>query len=215
MTSYYKMHAPIYDFTRWMFLFERQQIIRDLSLKPGEIVVDVGCGAGKNLRMLREAVGEKGEIIAVDCSEAMVRKTRARVRKAGWRNVRVVDDEYGWNTVTRGEADAVLFSYSLSMIPSWQSALNCAREELKWTGRVGIVDFCPALPGLWSRAFAKWMAFNHVDVDRSYRSTLDRHFQTQLWTTRTVWGPAWVYFRYVGHRIAASRNTLDSTAKLV
>jgi hypothetical protein len=43
---------------------------------------------------------------------------RERVRTAGWKNVHVIDHEYGWNTVTRGEATAVLFSYSLSMIPS-------------------------------------------------------------------------------------------------
>jgi S-adenosylmethionine-diacylgycerolhomoserine-N-methlytransferase len=200
MNNYYNLQTPIYDFTRWMFLFGRAQIIRDLRLQPGEVVVDVGCGTGQNLRLIRDAVGEKGEVIGVDCSASMLRKARERVRNAGWKNVRVVDDEYGWNTVTRGEADAVLFSYSLSMIPSWQAALNCAREELKWNGRLGIVDFCHTLPGVASRGFAKWMAFNHVDVDRSYGPTLDRHFQSRMLITRRIMAVTWSYFRYIGCR---------------
>jgi S-adenosylmethionine-diacylgycerolhomoserine-N-methlytransferase len=202
MSSYYRMQAPIYDLTRWMFLFGREQIIRDLDLKPGQLVVEVGCGTGKNLEAIRNAVGEKGEVIGVDCSEAMVQRTRDRVQKAGWKNVRVMDCEYGWKTVTRGEADAVLFSYSLSMIPSWKDALNCAREELKWNGRIGIVDFSVAPSGPLSRGFANWMAFNHVDVDRKYRPVLDTYFQAQLWNTHRSLGVAWNYFRYVGCRTA-------------
>jgi S-adenosylmethionine-diacylgycerolhomoserine-N-methlytransferase len=199
MTSYYKRHAPIYDVTRWMFLFGRRQIIQDLRLEPGEVVVEVGCGTGKNFDIIRNAIGETGELIAVDCSDAMLTRARERVRLAGWKNVHIIDQEYARNTVTRAEADAVIFSYSLSMIPAWQSALNCAREELKWNGRIGIVDFCIS-EGRLSRVFAEWMMWNHVEVDRAYRRELDRHFRTRLMSVHPVMADTWSYFRYIGHR---------------
>src|SRR5262245_41403501 len=56
MSNYYRMHAPIYDFTRWMFLFGRKQIIADLRLKRGEVVVEVGCGTGKNFSAILNAI---------------------------------------------------------------------------------------------------------------------------------------------------------------
>lgn len=202
MKGYYHLHAPIYDLTRSMFLFGRERIIQDLRLKPGEVVVEVGCGTGRNFPMIRSAIGDAGELIAVDCSLPMLRRARERVRTAEWKNVRIVDQEYARKTVTRSEADAVLFSYSLSMIPAWQPALNCAREELKWNGRIGIVDFCSVGQGRLSDVFAAWMSWNHVDVERPYRETLSRHFQTRLWTPHRVLGGAWGYFRYVGYRSA-------------
>jgi S-adenosylmethionine-diacylgycerolhomoserine-N-methlytransferase len=200
MTHYYDLQAPVYDLTRWMFLFGREQIIQDLRLSPGEVVVEVGCGTGRNFPMIHRAIGDTGELIAVDCSEPMLERAQQRVRRAGWKNVRVLDHEYGRNTITRGEADVVLFSYSLSMIPSWQSALNCAREELKWNGRIGIVDFCNGGDGTLPRLFAGWMTWNHVDLSRAYRKELDRLFRRQLTAIRPVFGGLWGYFRYVGQR---------------
>src|SRR5262249_15069300 len=94
MSKYYQLHAPIYDITRWMFLFGRKRIIRDLDLKKGETVVEVGCGTGKNFSTMRDAIGESGELIAVDCSDAMLRKARERVSAAGWKNVHIIDREY-------------------------------------------------------------------------------------------------------------------------
>lgn len=206
MSSYYHLQAPIYDFTRWMFLFGRGQIVRDLDLKAGEVIVEVGCGTGRNLPLIRSAIGDAGEVIGIDCADRMLDKARERIRKFGWKNVRIVDHEYGWNTVTRGEADAVLFSYSLSMIPSWQSALNCAREELKTNGRIGIVDFCSGTQGHFSHLFAKWMSWNHVDVERTYREVLHRHFQTHLWKRHRSFAGASGYFRYVGYRTPPHRG---------
>lgn len=199
MTKYYRLQAPIYDLTRWMFLFGRTQILRDLQLKSGEVVIEVGCGTGRNFSMIRKAVGEHGELIAVDCSGAMLERARDRVRAAGWKNVRVIDQEYGFNTVTRGEADVVLFSYSLSMIPSWQTALHSARQELHRKGRIGIVDFCPVREKGRPSLFAQWMSWNHVDIDRNYRLILERHFQTDIWAPKAVFGNRWGYIRYLGH----------------
>ena len=187
---------------------ERSDFARllDRAVAGDARIVEVGCGTGTNFPAIRRAIGNSGELIGVECSEPMLRKARENVRRSGWSNVHVVDREYGWSTVTRGEAAAVLFSYSLSMIPDWQAALNCAREELRDQGRIGIVDFCSAGKGQAASVFAGWMSWNHVDVLRGYRHVLDRHFRSLVWARHRVLRDAWCYFRYVGSRCNTGRS---------
>ncbi len=142
MSRYYAWHSRIYDATRWAFLFDRDAILRDLHLQQGQTVVEVGCGTGRNLEGVARRVGPGGEIIAVDCARPMLDRCSERMRKKGFTNVRLIDREYGYAPVTGGSADVVLMSYSLSMIPAWDTALKCAFRELRPGGRIGVVDFC-------------------------------------------------------------------------
>jgi S-adenosylmethionine-diacylgycerolhomoserine-N-methlytransferase len=48
MSGYYAWQSRIYDATRWAFLFGRDALLDDLQLKPGNTVVEVGCGTGRN-----------------------------------------------------------------------------------------------------------------------------------------------------------------------
>jgi S-adenosylmethionine-diacylgycerolhomoserine-N-methlytransferase len=119
MSDYYAWQSRIYDATRWAFLFGREAILDDLQLKPAEVVVEVGCGTGHNLEDILKRVGERGEVFAVDCAEPMLAQCARRIRRKGWKNVRLVDREYGETPVTGGAADVVLMSYSLSMMADW------------------------------------------------------------------------------------------------
>ena len=54
MDRVYRYQRYIYDFTRKYYLFGRDRLIRELALKPGERVVEIGCGTARNLiRMAR------------------------------------------------------------------------------------------------------------------------------------------------------------------
>lgn len=62
---------------------EREQMIRDLSLKPRSLVIDAGCGPGLWIPLLARAIGPKGRILGVDIStEALV--TAQRRSKGKW-----------------------------------------------------------------------------------------------------------------------------------
>src|SRR3989454_3024718 len=53
----------------------RRKAVRRLQLKPGDSVLEIGCGTGRNLPFLREAVGPEGHIFGVDLSEGMLSRS--------------------------------------------------------------------------------------------------------------------------------------------
>ncbi len=57
------------------------------SLKPGEIVLDLGSGGGFDCFLAARAVGETGRVIGVDMTPEMVSKTRGNAAKTGFKNV--------------------------------------------------------------------------------------------------------------------------------
>ncbi len=57
------------------------------SLKEGEIVLDLGSGAGFDCFLAADKVGESGGVIGVDMTAEMIEKARENARKSGYRNV--------------------------------------------------------------------------------------------------------------------------------
>lgn len=85
---------------------------RTLSLKPGQTVVDYGCGPARYVRNASEAVGESGKVIATDIHPLAVKKVKEMIGKHGLRNVEAVLAD-GYNTsIASGVADVV---YALDM----------------------------------------------------------------------------------------------------
>ena len=111
---------------------------------------------------------------------------------------RLINLEYGRENVTRGKADVVLFSYSLSMITDWELALACAHSELWPGGRIGVVDFCKAANS--SNWFAEWLAINHVRVHRPYENKLRQLFDECAHMRYTAWAGLWSFYLFVGAR---------------
>src|SRR5215472_3888189 len=58
-----------------------------LDLQPGDRVVELGCGTGRNLPFLREAVGPRGKVYGVDLSAGMLAKAAQLRKRHGWDNV--------------------------------------------------------------------------------------------------------------------------------
>lgn len=139
--SFYRRHARIYDLTRWLFLHRRGRAIKRLQLKPDSSVLEIGCGTGLNLSRLARAVRPpKGTVLGVDFSEAMLARARQRIRSACWNHVQVHHTDATQLNLD-GAFDAVLFSYSLAMIPDWPEATVRAWRHLKPGGRLAVLDF--------------------------------------------------------------------------
>lgn len=147
--------ARFYDvlsFERPVYRAGRVRGIELLDLKLGDRVLDVGCGTGLNFPLLRDLVGPGGEVVGVDASAAMLARAQRRVSVHGWSNVDLYHGDAAEMALPRDTRaalfDAVLFTYSLSIIGSWRQAYSRAVECLQPGGRVAVVDL--SLPvGRW------------------------------------------------------------------
>jgi ubiquinone/menaquinone biosynthesis C-methylase UbiE len=165
--SFYRLHASIYDQTRWAFLFGRQEVVKTLELRPGHCVLEIGCGTGLNFALLRSAVGDDGLVVGVDYSESMLARARRRIDRNGWSNVAAhpaaatpLDLEFRF--------DAVLFCYSLAMIKPWEQALERSVRLLKKGGTLAVLDFGEFRAWPWPAGsiIRGWLGLNHVDTRR-------------------------------------------------
>lgn len=143
----YRLVAPVYDMLsgeRLVYRQGRAALVELLDLRLGQRVLLVGCGTGLDFPFLAPAVGAQGSVVGVDRCRAMMRRAEAKIRRAAWSQVQLIVDDAESLTRVDGTFDAVLFTYSLSVIDDWHSAWAAAVSRLRPGGKVGVLD--TALP---------------------------------------------------------------------
>lgn len=110
------------------------------ELRPGEKVVDVGCGAGIDSLIAAKKVGPSGRVVGVDMSPDMLGKARRAADEAGRSNV---EFRHGYGEelpVEDGWADVVISNGVLNLMPDKGAALEEMHRVLKPEGRLQIGD---------------------------------------------------------------------------
>ncbi|MGA5703373.1 class I SAM-dependent methyltransferase [Peterkaempfera bronchialis] len=122
------------------------------DLRPGDRVLDLGCGRGAVLFAAVAAVGPDGYTVGVDLSPAVVRHTAAQAARVGLRNVSVrVDDAEDLGFPDRS-FEAVLASFTLHLTPDPAAALAGAHRVLVPGGHFGLTTFGGDTGPAWQQA---------------------------------------------------------------
>jgi ubiquinone/menaquinone biosynthesis C-methylase UbiE len=135
VARFYKVFEPLY----LIFPVVRRKAVAALGLKPGDTVLEMGAGTGRNFPYLVDAVGPSGTVIAVDASPGMLEEARKLVEQRAWSNVHLRQRDAAQLELDR-DVDAVLFSLSYSAMPEPRRALARAWESLRPGGRLAVMD---------------------------------------------------------------------------
>ncbi len=187
MDRIYRRQRYIYDFTRKYYLFGRDRLIRNLALKPGARAIEVGCGTSRNLVKIAHAY--PGAILfGLDASAEMLETSAASIERAGLAGRIKLVQAYAEDLSPKlyGETapfDAIVFSYSLSMIPDWRKALRAAHAALAPGGRIHVVDFgdLEGLGAVGAAVLGAWLHLFHVAPREELLRTIEAGDGSGAW----------------------------------
>jgi S-adenosylmethionine-diacylgycerolhomoserine-N-methlytransferase len=168
MNRIYRHQRHVYDFTRKYFLLGRDRVVAEIDAHDNARVLEIGCGTGRNLIMAaRKYPGAR--CFGIDLSTEMLNSATGAISRAGLEaRIHVAHAD-----ATRFDAgglfgvdqfDRIFISYSLSMIPQWQSVVSTAMSHLAPKGELRIIDFGgqERLPVAFRRLLWRWLRAFHV-----------------------------------------------------
>ena len=183
MDRIYRYQRFFYDATRIFFLPGRDALIGAIEGTPGMTILEMGCGTARNLIKLARRLPE-ARFFGVDISAEMLRTATRKIQTAALTHRITVANspaekvDYAATFGRDAPFDAVVFSYSLSMMPDIEEAVQAARRNVTPEGALFAVDFWDA--GGWPTPFqsllANWLALFHVRFDNTIHDAIRRSF---------------------------------------
>lgn len=162
--SLYRKRARRYDLSVQIFRlfgFEmnryRKETIASLGLRPGNVVVELGCGTGLNFQYVQRQIGPSGKLIGVDLTDSMLDVARLRVARERWTNVELLQADIADWEMPR-DVDGMYSTLALTLVPEYDKVIEKASRSLRAGGRLAVFDMKvpETWPG-WLVRLAAWM----------------------------------------------------------
>jgi len=126
------------------------------SIRPGEVVVDLGSGGGLDVFLSSKLVGPNGKAIGIDMTPEMIERARANAKKGGYENVEFYLGTIDHLPLANASVDCVISNCVINLAPDKPAVFREIARVLKPGGRLAVSDI--ALKGELPAAVAQSMA---------------------------------------------------------
>ena len=120
---------------------QRKEIVAALELKPGMTIADVGAGTGLFTRLFAEAVGNEGQVLAVDISQKFVDHILSTSREAGLTQVRGIVCTDKSSMLPANSVDVIYICDTYHHFEFPQLTLASLHQALRPGGKLVVIDF--------------------------------------------------------------------------
>lgn len=110
------------------------------KIKKGDLVVDLGSGAGNDCFIARHETGESGKVIGIDFTPAMIEKARQNAAARGFHNVEFREGDIEHMPITANMADVIVSNCVLNLVPNKNAVIKDIYRVLKPGGHFSISD---------------------------------------------------------------------------
>jgi S-adenosylmethionine-diacylgycerolhomoserine-N-methlytransferase len=200
MDRMYRWQRHFYDASRRYYLLGRNQMLSGLNAKPGQSILEIGCGTGRNLALAAKLYPAT-HLFGIDISNEMLKTAKANLSaaKVDGRVQLAQGDATNFvaqSCLQKPSFDRVYFSYTLSMVPEWQKAVAHALTLLGDHGELHIVDFgqCENWPAPFKYLMFRWLKLFEVNPRQDMPVVLDelaKKHNLKVKFTRSFSGYVW------------------------
>lgn len=163
VNAVYRKRARFYDISANLYYLigfreqaYRRMAVGKLGLRPGDAIVEIGCGTGLNFSLIEDGIGPAGRIIGVDQSPEMLEQAQRRIARRGWTNIELVRSsaaDYRFPART----DGVLSTLALTLEPEYDAVIAKGAASLAPGRRWVVMDL--RLPANWLWHLAPMLVF--------------------------------------------------------
>ena len=143
------------------------------SLKQGQVVLDLGSGAGFDCFLAARAVGKSGRVIGVDITHEMLGQARESAQKNGFTNVEFRLGEIEALPVADNSVDVIISNCVINLSPEKQRVFNEAFRVLRQGGRLVVADMVATAP-LPNEIKSDWSAYTGCMAGASLITELEQ-----------------------------------------